>query len=240
MRKNIPLTEFKVILVTLLVTAALSYVAIAQTLSSGEFYAYVSDRLGEIYSNLLLKHLSRGDAQLSSDVPETCITDNSSIVVSNEVEANVTGPPVDTEPPIISNISMSPTEPTPSDEVIIRAKVVDEVCGVAQVLLSYSTDDGLTWTNVTMSPVDEEHYEGIIPGQPANTEVRYKIYACDKVGNWAVSNEYGYTVKALPEQPSSPSPAEVSMPALYYIVGGVIGATAAVTIIIIKKKEVVK
>lgn len=29
---------------------------------------------------------------------------------------------------------------------------------------------------------------------PAGTEVQYKVYACDRFGNWATSDIYGYRV----------------------------------------------
>ena len=50
----------------------------------------------------------------------------------------------------------------------------------------------------------QDTYEGQIPGQPAETEVQYKITAYDNVGHLAVEDNAGeyYIYTVIPEFPS--------------------------------------
>ena len=56
----------------------------------------------------------------------------------------------------------------------------------------------------------ENYYIATIPGQPSGTNVRFKIYACDMVGNWALGGEGSYTVKPLLWPSFVPPPREWS------------------------------
>ena len=105
---------------------------------------------------------------------------------------------VDNTEPTIGEPSISPEAPTEGDTVIVKVNVTDALSGLREVILSYSTDGGITWTNITMTLGPEGYYTATIPGQPAGTTVSYKIYACDIAGNWARSPTYSYTVKAKP------------------------------------------
>ena len=147
----------------------------------------------------------------------------------NKAEVSITVT-VDNTPPVIGTPSISPEEPVEGEDVTVSVNVTDATSGVAEVILSYSTDGGATWKNVTMTAASTT-YEATIPGQPAGTEVLYKIYARDGAGNWAVSAQYSYTVKAKPAPPAPPGPAIpptiAGIPTIY-IIGGAIGAVIAV------------
>ncbi|MGD8507208.1 MAG: Ig-like domain repeat protein, partial [Candidatus Bathyarchaeota archaeon] len=101
-------------------------------------------------------------------------------------------PPEDTTPPNIASVLRTPEAPNYDESVTVKAQVEDEQSGVDIVILSYSTND-IDWNNVTMS-LEDTLYTAEIHAQTYNTHVSYKVYACDKAGNPAVSDSYSYTV----------------------------------------------
>ena len=105
---------------------------------------------------------------------------------------------VDREGPEIKNVSWEPQKPTSKDIVLVSANITDPL-GVKNAILSYY--NGSIWINVTMYYNSETGlYEGQIPALPAGTVVVFKIYACDSLDNWSVSDEYSYTVTKKPEE----------------------------------------
>ena len=107
----------------------------------------------------------------------------------------------DQTPPSITNISQNPEIPDHLETVTVTVVVADEESGVHNVTLSYSTDGGENWTNVTMQKTTGDTYQGEIPGQPAETQVQYKIIAYDNIGNQAVEDNAGeyYVYTVIPE-----------------------------------------
>ena len=103
----------------------------------------------------------------------------------------------DTEGPSISDITATPSQPKDGEDITVRARVSDP-SGVKTVILSYSTDGGQTWHNITMTSAGDDYYEATIPGQPGGTTVRYKIYACDNADNWSISEEKTVKIIAKP------------------------------------------
>ncbi len=95
-------------------------------------------------------------------------------------------------PPIIGTPSGDPGSPVAYQEVNITVTVTDDTA-VNMVVLSYY--NGTAWINLTMSGSNND-YSAIIPGLPGGTEVIYRIYAQDTIGNWAVSSDYSYTVQS--------------------------------------------
>lgn len=80
----------------------------------------------------------------------------------------------------------------PEQEVTIYVNVTDIESGVDEVILSCWTSRTLAWSNVTMIfNVTTGLYEGKIPGQTAQTHVKYEIIACDRAGNIAVKENAG-------------------------------------------------
>jgi parallel beta-helix repeat protein len=111
----------------------------------------------------------------------------------------------DVEPPSISDLSQYPEIPDDLETVTITVIVTDTESGVHNVTLSYSTDGGENWTNVTMQKTTGDTYQGEILGQPAGTHVQYKIIAYDNIGNPAVEDNAGsyYVYTVIPEFPSA-------------------------------------
>jgi len=84
----------------------------------------------------------------------------------------------------------------PFQEVKISVNVTDAESGVEIVILSFTTDGGATWENRTMDfNASTSLYEAFIPGQEAETTVRFKIIAYDVAGNVAVlDGEQSYCI----------------------------------------------
>jgi len=109
----------------------------------------------------------------------------------------------DKTPPTISTPSQDPAPATvePNQNVTVSVEVVDEGAGVREVILSYSINEGQTWTNTTMNSISDNTYTGKIPGFEAGTHVQYKIIAIDKANNPAVEDKNGeyYIYTVIPE-----------------------------------------
>ena len=94
-----------------------------------------------------------------------------------------------------------PTNPTSDDDVTVYAQIND-LSGISQAILSYQVDNG-DWINVSMTYTNG-NYTAVIPKQPADSSVRFKVYAEDNQGNWAVSNTISYTVQSAGEESEIP------------------------------------
>ena len=108
----------------------------------------------------------------------------------------------DTLAPSITNLSQQPEAGAmdPSQAVTVSADVTDE-SGIKQVILSYSTDDMQTWTDVTMTASSGSTYTGQIAGFEEGKQVQYKIVAYDNNINRAVEDNAGhyYVYTVIPE-----------------------------------------
>jgi len=111
--------------------------------------------------------------------------------------------PEDTTPPTIGIPTREPAgDVQPFQNVTVMVNVTDGESGVANVILSFTIDGGVTWENQTMTfNASTGLYEAFIRGQEAGTTVRFKIIAYDVVGNEAVLNgEQPYCVyTVIPE-----------------------------------------
>jgi len=104
---------------------------------------------------------------------------------------------VDTDYPNIVDVSQSPTEDNviPTDEVEVNATVTDQTSGVKQVILNYTNGNG-TWTNVGMTNIAGNIWNGNVPPFPESTNVTYVITAEDNANNTITTEEvYGYEYK---------------------------------------------
>ncbi|UCC58327.1 MAG: DUF362 domain-containing protein [Candidatus Bathyarchaeum sp.] len=91
------------------------------------------------------------------------------------------------------------------EEVKVSVNVTDAESGVKNVTLFYAINNGTTWENRTMNyNTSKSLYEATIPGQPAETWVKFKIVAYNNAGNNATRDgtEPYYTYQAIPEFPS--------------------------------------
>lgn len=118
-----------------------------------------------------------------------------------EVPPELTAPPIrsDITPPTISDIVTKPGIPTPIDDVNVSATITDNLVGVRNASLYYSTDGGFNWTEVSMEHVGDSKYEGTIPKQAVDTVVQYYMNATDIALNTATSATSSYTVVDLPK-----------------------------------------
>lgn len=97
--------------------------------------------------------------------------------------------------PIVNNVSFG-------QYVNVLVNVTDLESGLREVILSYSSDNGITWKNITMQlNFTLGLYEGEIPEQPTGTWVRYEIVAYDNANNVAIEDNAGgfYTYQVIPE-----------------------------------------
>ncbi|MCD6484231.1 MAG: hypothetical protein J7L47_03865, partial [Candidatus Odinarchaeota archaeon] len=91
--------------------------------------------------------------------------------------------------------------------------------------------NGESWINVTMLyNATSGYYEAIIPELPANTIVKYKIYAEDIHRNTIISPMFSYTVMA---GTTGGLPAYL----IYLAVGGASIAVIALVAVILSKKR---
>jgi len=88
---------------------------------------------------------------------------------------------VDTAPPTVSDLS-APLNPVFGEQITVTCTVSDELSGVEEVTLYYSTDGGASWTEVAMT-LQAGRYVGTIPSQTPFTNVQYYVEAVDRAGN---------------------------------------------------------
>jgi hypothetical protein len=98
----------------------------------------------------------------------------------------LTGIKLDKTPPIIETPTRTPSgDVQPYQPVKISVNATDTLSGLQNITLVYSFDNGTTWE--TPEPMilnsTTNLYEAIIPGQPADTWVRFKIIAYDYAKN---------------------------------------------------------
>ncbi|MFA4948932.1 MAG: FlgD immunoglobulin-like domain containing protein [Candidatus Krumholzibacteriia bacterium] len=90
----------------------------------------------------------------------------------------------DTDPPKF----ISTTVPSSTWDIVgpytVKTKVVDALGGIGSVTLYYTTNDGVSWNTVAMTPTGVlTEYGGIIPGQPARTRIKLYLAATDNASN---------------------------------------------------------
>jgi len=88
---------------------------------------------------------------------------------------------VDNVPPLISELSVS-SNPVFGEPVLVTCKASDDISGVKEVYLYYSSDKGFSWSKVEMT-LKENVYSSFITPHSLLTEVQYYIEAVDNVGN---------------------------------------------------------
>lgn len=98
----------------------------------------------------------------------------------------------DSKPPKIQQVWQHPTIPEYEDNVLVMAYITDSKSGVANATLCYKVNGGET-IKIAMNKTRDLYFVEI-PPQPYNSTVAYVIYAYDKAGNKACSQEYTYKV----------------------------------------------
>ena len=110
-------------------------------------------------------------------------------------DIKITGKENTTSAPTISNINISPTNPTVNDSVTVFADISDDgTISSAKVL--WSTDSLNFNNNINMSVSTGNTYQSNskIPHQAKNTNVYYKILAVDNDNDTTISASNHYTV----------------------------------------------
>ncbi len=103
-------------------------------------------------------------------------------------------------PPSITNISHSPYNPTPSDNVTLNATITDSDGAISNTELHWGISSGSLTTTISMSNGGNgNNYSGIIPPQADGTTVYYNIYAVDNDGASTTSSEQNYQVHNIPK-----------------------------------------
>jgi hypothetical protein len=124
----------------------------------------------------------------------------------------------------IDEVKQDPEVPKEGEPVNITVTVTSEENKENTIILSYTTDEGGIWTNVTMNESAENTYVGQIPPLPPGTNARYKIIAIDDEGYVTVydNNNNGIMQTGLP-----------------WVLGALIAAvvTVLIGIIYFRKKE---
>jgi hypothetical protein len=90
----------------------------------------------------------------------------------------------------------------PYQDVRVSVNITEAGSGVQNSTLHYTTDNGTTWENVTMTfNQTASVYEATIPGQQAGTWVRFKISSTDYLDNDATLDgiEPYCTYQVVPE-----------------------------------------
>ena len=96
--------------------------------------------------------------------------------------------------PQIRNVTVGPSPLVANTIAIFNATVTAEY-SVTMVLLSYSLDNGATWTNKTMV-TSGGVWTAVLTDLPAGT-ILYRVYAMDSLGNWAVSEQMETSVSVI-------------------------------------------
>jgi parallel beta-helix repeat protein len=112
-------------------------------------------------------------------------------------------PSEDKTPPTIETLSYTPSEGVPlNQEVTVTVNVTDTKSGVKNVTLSYKLGNATSWIDLLMNYNETSHlYEIVIPGQPNQTSVSFKITAFDNAENMATIDNAGkyYVYNVIPE-----------------------------------------
>jgi branched-chain amino acid transport system substrate-binding protein len=116
-----------------------------------------------------------------------------------EIPPDMTAPPIrgDIVPPVITNVTKTPSTPAVAENVVVSAQITDDLTGVKNASLYYSTNGSSNWTESLMTPAGSSTYQATISQQPNGTLVQYYINATDKALNTAQSELYLYTVSEV-------------------------------------------
>ncbi|MFQ5621711.1 MAG: DNRLRE domain-containing protein, partial [Candidatus Nanoarchaeia archaeon] len=112
----------------------------------------------------------------------------------------------DTTPPTIGTPIREPIgDVDQGQNVKISVDITDVGNGVKNATLSYTTNNGTSWETPRIMTYNSAtgYYEVIIPGQPADTWVKYRITAYDNAGNPYTEDNNGehYVYTIIPEFP---------------------------------------
>jgi parallel beta-helix repeat protein len=115
---------------------------------------------------------------------------------------------IDITPPSISTPILNPSNPTPTDTVIVSATITDVDSGVKNATIYYRVNGG-SWQTSTMTNPSGNTWRGTIPAQTSGSTIDFYVVAYDNAGNRAVNDNQGnyfrYTVAYLYDVPAGTS-----------------------------------
>ncbi len=113
----------------------------------------------------------------------------------------------DSTPPTIGTPTRTPAgDVLPDEATVVSVDVKDNQTGVKNVTLSFTTNDGINWTDLLMAyNSSTDLYETTIPGQQPGVNLKYSILAYDNAGNSVKNNNAGsyFVYIVVPEFPSN-------------------------------------
>lgn len=172
-----------------------------------------SDELNQaasiVYARIVVEYadfVSTYRLQGSENLTQTVTTVKPRIIVeyADFISSTDLGPkPMeDNTPPVIENVYQQPPSESvyPDDKVVVYANVTDDLSGVKQVILNYTTNNG-TWFSIEMTNLEENLYNATIPEFPYCTNVTYVIIAEDNTNHTITTVDMGYTYQyhVIPE-----------------------------------------
>lgn len=144
--------------------------------------------------------------------------------------------PPDTTPPVIGNPVFTPSSPSATDPVTVRANVTDNRSGVNNVTVVYTTDN---WhaTNTTLLATynaTTTTASAHIPALAAGGHVSFYIVSFDNAGNKAVNNNSGSYFNYNVPAPSLPTTTSTWL--VYGVLGGVLAGVAVAALKMLRKR----
>jgi hypothetical protein len=140
------------------------------------------------------------------DIQDDILADDAADPIDHTtVDGHACIPVPDNTPPTINDPSRTPSgDVQPDQAVSISVNVTDGGTGVKNVTLSYTTDDGESWTDMEMTYNSTSKIaNATIPGQPAFTTVKFNITAYDNAENRATRDgaDIHFVYSVVPEFP---------------------------------------
>lgn len=119
------------------------------------------------------------------------IDNDSEEVVSADNSFFVTAP--HNNPPVISGIQNTPSNPDQNQSVTVSAEVTDSDGTISYSKIKWGTTQGV-YTNIMNMTLESGTYSGIIPGQTGGTTIYFRIVAIDNDNDSTLTSEYSYAV----------------------------------------------
>jgi hypothetical protein len=137
---------------------------------------------------------------------DTTLLDGAGLPITHDTtDGTYEAPYEDNSPPNIGDPSRTPAgDVLPGHAVTVSVNVTDAESDVKKVTLNYTINNGTSWKEVEMQ-LFLDSYVAEIPGQEAETWVKFNITAEDKAGNSATRDGAGvhFVYYVVPEFPTA-------------------------------------
>jgi hypothetical protein len=145
---------------------------------------------------------------------------------------------VDPYPPTIKSVSLTPQQPTSSDDVIVQVNFAKSPLGanMSQAQLEYSVNGTLPGTTLNMTQ-SYGLFQATIPAQAAGSKVSYRITGGDEAGNSVQSNWASYVVNPSQADLQKAQQEQAAQTRFLEMVVGLVAAVAAVILAIVLYRQ---